>query len=218
MKKQIIILVTITAKKVTVVLKLSKKTVAQLIADAKSYEDGISKNATTFPTPNPTLANLNVLITNLELATVAASNRTRGAVAIRNAAKKALENALKILAGYVEAIANANPEHSESIVKMANMALKSRKPTARNDFSMVAGKNAGELIMIAKSEKGRVTFNFEISTDISNPANWKSVQNKSIARTTVTGLVRGTLYYGRVSRTDKTGTYQIGTVLSAFAH
>ena len=72
--------------------------------------------------------------------------------------------------------------------------------------------------MTCKSESGRVTFNFEISTDTSNPANWKSVQNKSIAKVTVTGLVSGTRYYGRVLRTDKTGTFQIGTDLSAIAH
>jgi hypothetical protein len=218
MRKQMIILVVIITKKIKVVLHLSKRTVMQLISDAKSYVDGISKNTATFATPNPSLTTVNVLIAKLATDETAAKARAKGAVAIRNASKKSLELALTDLAAYVESIANADPNNAESIAKLANMSLKAHTPKVKNDFTMAQGNNPGELIMTCKSESGRVTFNFEICTDTSNPANWKSVQNKSIAKVTVTGLVSGTRYYGRVLRTDKTGTFQVGSDLSAIAH
>ncbi len=213
-----IMLTIIVAKRVKVALLLSKKTVAQLIADAKSYVDGISKNAATFPAPSPASATMNALITKLQIDETAAMARTKGAVAVRNASKKALELGMTDLASYVESIANADPANAEAIVKLANMVLRKHTVAVKNNFTMVQGKNAGELVMTCKSEKGRVTFNFEISTDNTNPALWKSVQNKSIAKVTVTGLTSGTRYYGRVLRTDKTGTFQVGSDLNAIAH
>jgi hypothetical protein len=219
MRNRILILtVHLAAKRATVVLKLSKKTVTQLITDAKSYEDAMTKNVGTFPNPNPAFSSIDTLIINLQAATVAAKNHAKGTTAARNVARKALENALRVLAHYFESVANSNPENAEVIVQLANMSIRTRKTPGKNDFNMLTGKNAGELIMLAKSEKGSATYNFEISTDISNAANWKSVQNKTSARAVITGLITGTRYFGRVSRSDKTGTFQIGTVLSAFAH
>ena len=214
MKKPIIIMSLVVTKKIQVVLHLGSKSASQLITDARSYEDGITKNPTVFPNPDPSLATINTLIANLQATEVTAASRVKGAVQARNAAKKALELGMKAMAFYVEKTANANPDQAQTIAKLANMAIKSHSKRTKNDFTMVQGSNTGEVLMEAKSEKGRVTFNFEISTDISNPANWRSVQNKSVAKALVKGLVSGTRYYGRVSRTDKTGTYQLGQVLS----
>jgi hypothetical protein len=214
MKKPIFILAIIVTKKIQVVLFLKKRSVSQLITDAKSYTDGITKNPTIFPNPVPSLASVNTLSTNLHTAEIAAANRAKDAVKVRNAAKKTLELALVKLASYVQGIANADPDNALAIVALANMIVKKHNKAVKNDFTMVQGKNKGELLMTAKSEKGRVTFNFELSTDTSNPANWKSVQNTSLAKALIGGLAIGTRYYGRVSRTDRKGTNQIGQVLS----
>ncbi|HXC05452.1 MAG TPA: hypothetical protein VNZ86_11910 [Bacteroidia bacterium] len=215
MKKSIIVLTTIVSKKIQVVLHLHPKSVAQLIVDTKSYIAGISANAGYFPTPNPAIATVQAEMANLESTAVAAEGRAKGTVAARNAARKTLELALKALAFYVEGIANNDPDHSLAIAKAANMTIKTHTSHQKQDFSVVATKKPGELLLTAKSEKGRVTFLFELSTDISNPANWKTVQASSQAKALIRGLVSGTKYYGRVTMTDKTGQRQIGTVLSA---
>lgn len=214
MKKSFFILAIIVAKKVQVVLMLKKRSVSQLITDAKAYTDGIAKNPTVFPNPTPSLASVNTLSTDLHNAEIAAATRAKGAVKQRDAAKKALELAMVKLASYVQGIANADPDNALAIVALANMHVKTHNKAAKNDFTMVLGKRKGEVLMTAKSEKGRVTFNFEMSTDISNPANWKSVQNSSISKAIVGGLTKGTTYYGRVSRTDRKGTSQIGQILN----
>ncbi|MFI5148089.1 MAG: hypothetical protein ACHQRM_00030 [Bacteroidia bacterium] len=215
MKKSIIMLAVIISKKIQVVLHLKQRTAPQLITDAKSYVTGVSGNAGYFPVPNPPIATIQADIVNLETTSVAAQGRAKGTVAARNAARKTLELSLKGLAFYVEGIANNDPDHALAIAKAANMTVKSHTPHMKQDFKMVATKKAGELLLVAKSEKGRVTFNFELSTDISNPANWKTVQNNSKATALITGLVSGTKYFGRVTLTDRTGPRQVGTILSA---
>jgi hypothetical protein len=218
MKKSIFIMAILVVKKPVVVLNLRKKTVAQLIIDAKAYVAGVTANAVTFPTPSPALSDITPLISNLEASSSVAETHAKGAVPKRDADRAALELKLKDLAHYVEIICRANASNAASIAKMANMALKTRTAPQKQDFVMTALLTPGELLMTAKSEKGRVTFNFELSTDITNPSLWKSVQNRSIAHAKVAGLVSGTRYYGRVSRTDKIGTYQVGQVLSVVIH
>jgi hypothetical protein len=215
MKKRIIMLAVIIAKKIQIVLHLHPKPVAQLMTETKSYVAGITANPGYFPTPNPPLATITTQLTNLETTVVAATTKAKGTVAARNAARKTLELSLKTLASYVEGIANNDPDHAAAIAQAANMTIKTHTTHQKQDFIMVATKVPGELLMVAKSEKGRVTFLFELSTDISNPANWKTVQGSSHAKALITGLVSGTKYYGRVTMTDKTGIHPVGTVLSA---
>jgi hypothetical protein len=218
MKRHIFLVAMLVVKKPVVVLKLNGKSIAQVIVDANSYMDGISKNPTRFPSPSPTLADITAAVVKLEASAKTAQSRSRSDVAIRNADLKALENLLKDLAHYVETICKLDINNAEAIAKQANMQLKTHTTPQKQDFVMTALTTTGEILMTAKSEKGRVTFNFELSTDPTNPALWKSVQNKSIAHAKVTGLTSGTRYYGRVFRTDKTGTYQVGQVLNVSAH
>jgi hypothetical protein len=215
MKKQTqSITMLIVVKRIQVALRLNRKNAAQIVDDAKSYEDGISKNPGTFPNPSPSLATINTLVANLEGTFVKASSRVKGAVAEKVAAKKALELGLKSLANYVESVANANPDQAVVIVKLANMGLRSHKKATSTDFSMVQGPNTGELVLRAKGKKGSATYNFELSTDTSVATNWKSVQNNTRALAKITGLIIGTRYFGRVFRSDKSGTIQLGGVLS----
>jgi hypothetical protein len=215
MKKSIVIITVVVVKKITVVLLLNKKSVSQLITDTKSYVSGITANPGYFPTPNPAMATLNTEVASLEAAAVAAGTKAKGTIAARNAARKTLELSLKALAFYVEGIANNDPDHGAAIALAANMKVKTYTKHQKQDFVMVATKNPGELLLVAKSEPGRVTFLFELSTDISNPANWKTAAGSSHARALITGLVSGTKYYGRVTMTDGSGIHPVGTVLNA---
>jgi hypothetical protein len=211
MKSMILLVI---AKKAVVALHLRSKSPSQLLVDAKSYEDGISKNPLTFQNPNPSMATLNGLIGNLEGTFVKASSKVNGAVAAKHVAVRALQIGLKTLAVYVESVANKNPDMAEAIAGLANMKLKAHTLANKSAFAIVQGPNSGELIMTAKGKKGNATYNFELSTDISLGANWKSVQNKTVARVVITNLTSGTRYFGRVFRTDKSGTVQLGVVKS----
>jgi len=214
-KEYLMILPVLIVKKVTIVLNFRGKSRQELIADAKSYVDGLINTPNWFPYPSPSILFLQTKITALSNACVEARTQQKGSVALAKVAEKDLQQALRALAAYVEDIANNNPEMALAIVKSVNMDVKKASLPNKTDFSVKTGKKQGELILTAKAGRTSFTMNFEITLDPENPLSWRSVQHKTLASVTVKGLVSGVRYYARASRTDKNGTFPVGTVLSA---
>ncbi|HEV7231505.1 MAG TPA: hypothetical protein VGO45_09275 [Bacteroidia bacterium] len=199
---------------VQVALHVRNISAENLMADAQSYLNAIATNKRLFQNPRPPLSQIRILINELSEACAKASSRGKTGTAVKTASKRALEIKLKTLAQYVEAIANDDPEHAIEIVQTANMRVKKSTRSYKQDFSMKRSKRKGELILSIKKTAERETYRFEISTNPDFPSAWQVVQQSTRAKAVVRGLVSGTRYYARVFRTDKTGTVQVGTVLS----
>jgi hypothetical protein len=201
-------------RKVQVVLHIRNISAPNLMQDARLYIDGIARNKKWFPSPIPSLQEIRSQVNALDLACVNAASGTRAAVEAKRIAQRALKNNVLYLANYVESVANAHPDHAAEIVLLSNMHIKNSNRSYKQDFTVTPGKNKGELILTVRKATKRETYRFEISTNPDIPSYWHIIQQNTKSKATARYLTEGILYYARVFRTDKTGTRQIGQVIS----
>ncbi len=201
------------AKKVTVIHRFSEKSSIQIAGDAKHYVDCMTTNVATFASPTPTLSTITALakaVTDLQRGgTVSAEGRS----AKLKVARKALEAGLITLGHYVEDLANLDPKTAVATVQLAGMEVKHDSTHSKPPFEMKQGKNSGDLIMTVKAASRQMGHDYQLSTD---GINFKSALKTDVSSATITGLVPGTLYYGRVMRTIKGGEVQIGDVIKRY--
>ena len=92
-----------------VIISFSNYTDANFGLKAKHIIDSVTANATTFPTPSPTLAILGTQYTACNTALAAADGGSELQVATKDATRLTLSNSLKTLAIYVTAQAGTDP-------------------------------------------------------------------------------------------------------------
>jgi hypothetical protein len=135
-------------------------------------------------------------------------------VAQKNEAKAALHLKLKALAAYVESIANADPEHAESIIASAGMPEKKLRTAVSHAFDVKLTNKPGEAMLTTKGVK-RGAYIYEMSSDPSlAPASWSVIYQGVTMKFLKTGLVSGTRYFFRCSTIDKNGQSAWSSVLS----
>src|SRR5580700_10391998 len=108
--------------KVHIILRLAT-TLALFIAQAKAILAAILANAKLFPAPTPTTAQLSSDIDALDLAETATHTRTKGTVEARDAKEVIVRADLALLRGYVQSVADADPDNAPSIAQAAGMAV-----------------------------------------------------------------------------------------------
>jgi hypothetical protein len=187
----------------TVALFLNRKSIPQLIADAKFYVEQMTGN-TNFPAPNPTLAGITNEISILETAYTLSQTRVQGAVAQMHSEAKALRISLKALGAYVELQANQDIEHAGSIIESAGMTVKNLPQRAPRIFSAKAGIAPGTVKLDTKAVK-RGTYIYQMSLTSNNPNSWTEIYQGTRVKFTATDLKTGTLYYFRTCTVDKNG-------------
>jgi hypothetical protein len=214
-KSAIIILMAALAKvkKIIVVLGLSRKSVTTVISDAKHYVQSMTANVSTFATPSPSLTSVTALITALEAAETTGKTKAIGTKDQVTIAKVNLHASLASLASYVQTLANTNPETAVATVHLAGMEVKKDGAHTKPDFAMKPGISSGEIIMIVKAGKKQPGNDYQLSTD---GVTFKSFFKTTNCKATITGLVSGTKYFGRVIRASKTGDVQVGPVLFTY--
>jgi hypothetical protein len=203
---------------VHVSLHMRNITDGRLLFQARAYVASMTDNRTLFPDPVPCLAEISRLIDIFDKACVYAGSRSRDTFPQKEAAKRNLGEAIVFLGKYVSLCANRDPNRALEIISAAGMDLRKHTGYSRPDFSMKCSKNSGELIMRARSVSHRSTLRFEISRQPHIDYSWKVVQQNSRSTAIVHGLEPGTRYYGRVFRTDKTGTHLVGSILSCMVN
>jgi hypothetical protein len=197
----------------TVVLMLRKATVLQIIANARHYVQSMTGNPH-FPNPNPSLADVSADATALENAYALTLTRVKGSVAQRNEASVALHSKLKVLAFYVQTIANADPEHAESIIGSAGMMEKKSAVVTPHVFSVKLTNKPGEALLTTKGVK-RGCYIYEMSTDPNlAPASWSLIYQGVTMKFLKTGLPSSVKHFFRCSTIDKNGQSAWSTVLS----
>ena len=176
-----------TVHRVIAVLKLPAQ-VALIISIAKAIIVALTGNKA-FPTPQPTLAVISSAIADLETAEASARSRVKGAVAARNEKRAALVTLLEQLRGYVQTIADADQPHAAALIGSAGMHVKQVTARGKRTFTVAQGNVTGSVTLTAPATRGRVSYEWEVSTD--GGKTWQQLPPTTRSRAIITGLQPG---------------------------
>jgi hypothetical protein len=190
-------------------LGLSQQSVSQIITSANHYVQCMTGNVH-FPAPTPTLAAVDAQILVLTAAYNVSLTRVKGAANKMHVELSTLKVLLKGLAGYVETMANADPQNAENIINSSGMPVKKTPVHQPKIFSAVAMKTPGMVRLNSKAVP-RASYVYEMTTDLTNAASWTNIFIGGQVKFDKTGLTSGTRYYFRVA-------VSIKGVLSAWSH
>jgi hypothetical protein len=185
----------------TVVVLTVPHSVAAVLVLSKAVLQAVTANKTTFPSPNPSVAQFGSDISALDTAETAVKTKTVGTVAVRNEKLATVVADLRQLRAYVQLIANASPEQAASIAASAGMTL--RKPVVRNKSDLAAKTTvSGSVKLVAKATAGSHAHEWQYSLD---GKTWMNAPSSLQAKTTITGLQTNVLTYFRHCAVSKTG-------------
>jgi hypothetical protein len=183
------------------VLKLSPR-VKNVITFAQNITSALTNN-THFPSPNPTLATFQADVAALNTAETAVLSRTKGAVETRNAKLAIVRTDLENLKTYVQSVAAlATPTDADAIIESAGMTI--RKVTLHDKPALAAkqGSVTGTVNLAAKAAAKRASYNWQYSVD---QKTWITVPETLQAKTGISGMTAGTMYYFRVQPVTSAG-------------
>jgi hypothetical protein len=130
----------------------------------------------------------------------------------RNAKLVIVRNDLENLKAYVQSIAGAGtPENAQAVIASAGMAV--RKITAHDKAALEArqGSVSGTVNLIAKAAGRTAAYDWQYSTD---QKTWTTAPMTLQAKTGVSGLTVGTMYYFRVQAVTRTGAENWSQIVS----
>jgi hypothetical protein len=142
-----------------------------------------------FPDPNPSLATVASAITELREAQVTKETRTRGTAMARNEKLATALGLLTRLKGYVQGVANDNPENAAAIIESAGMSVKKSTAYARPPFSVKQGPTSGSARLMARSAGDRGSHHWQHSTD--GGRTWRSAPQTQQGKAVISGFVPG---------------------------
>jgi hypothetical protein len=126
-------------RRLNIALLLSDKPVPQIIAEAEHYVLMIQGNSY-FPKPSPDLPAISAQIALLDQAYHLSLTRVRGSVSAMHTELQKLCVMVSGLAGYVQTIANQDPEHAALIINSTGMQIKKAAPSPLRVFRVRRGK------------------------------------------------------------------------------
>jgi hypothetical protein len=199
------------AARAIAVLKMSHK-VKSLITFAQSVAAAMTGNVT-FPSPTPTLATFEADIAALVTAETAALGRAKGAADVRNAKLAVVRADLEALKIYIQGVVDAsNPANAESIIGSAGMSIRKVTLHDKAALGVKQGSVSGTVTLSAKAAAKKAAYNWQYSLD---QKTWTSLPQTLVAKTGVSGLTAGSIYYFRdQSLTPKGGESDWGQVVS----
>jgi hypothetical protein len=149
--------------RIVVILKLPEYEVPLLIVRARAILVAMTGN-TWFPTPSPTLAEVEAATDDLFAAETRTLTRVVDSVSERDAKRMALVALLQRLGAYVQGVAIANPEHAAEIVESAGMYLK-RAGGPRGRTFHAKQIRAGTIHVFAPGAGDGAAYEFQYSLD-----------------------------------------------------
>ena len=169
-----------------------------------------------FPNLTPPIATVKTMLDAYSAALLAAANRSRENVAVKKAARTALQDILRQLGMSVMAIANG------SLPLLAKSGFPLSKTPERKHIGnpgavkLVNGKSSGQLISSVKKVDGARSYVHELATE--EPAEttiWKG-KSTSTVKYIFNGLTPGKKYWVRVSATGSDNQTTYSPVASIF--
>jgi hypothetical protein len=176
--------------------------VPALLSVAQAIVDAISISPS-FPAPTPPLAALRSAINEVHDAQVATLRRTRGTVAVRDRKLAVLVGLLVRLKGYVEGVADEDPEHAVAIIESAGMHVKRSTARTKPGFDVQPGRVSGSVRLVVRSAGDRAAYLWAWSPD--GGSTWHALPQTIQARTVVSGLPPASTCWFRYRAVTKTG-------------
>jgi hypothetical protein len=166
-----------------------------------------------FPSPRPSLAAVASALAELEEAQSATQSRTRGTREARDAKQAALVALFRTLRGYVQGVANGDPDNAGSIIESAIMSVKRPAVQTKPPFAVKSGRVSGSVVLAVRSAGDRVSYGWQWSTD--GGIKWRVAPATTQARTEIAGLLVGTTCWFRFRVVTKDGEQDWSQPLSS---
>ncbi len=139
-----------------------------------------------FLTPTPPLATVTTAVGGLESAQAATKTRAPGSVAARDTAHSQVLVQVRQLLGYVQQIADANPEQAAEIIASAGLKSRTSVPPIKPPFAVNPGPVSGSARLAVRAAGPRAAYDWEYSLD--GGKTWVAVPTTLQAKTVITGL------------------------------
>lgn len=170
---------------------------AKLFTFAQNVTTSMANAVAVYPTPVPTLADVNTALGNYAELLQLAADRSKVQVVLKNQAKRDLLVLLSQLADYV----NLTGQGDEGVLVKSGFILnKVPQPVslkAPTRVLVLDGGNSGELVLKFKSVTGASSYLFQYTTDaMLSEESWVSIPATTTSYT-FTGLTKGSTYYCR---------------------
>jgi hypothetical protein len=165
-------------------LRLPTKASA-LVQVARAILEAMTNNRS-FPNPSPSLAAIAAAIADLQAAEVATLSRTRGTAAARDDKRAALVSLLVRLKGYVQGVADDDPDRAATLIESAGMNVKPKGGPAKAPFDVKPGAVSGSVRLVARAVAKEATYQWAWSTD--GGATWRPAPVTPQAKTVLSGL------------------------------
>lgn len=185
-------------RKLKVLLDFVRYIIPVKIEFYKKIIANLTANATTFPTPDVELTVLTGDVNKLDANFQASLGGSHLATSQMRETEKAVDEKFRIIAKYVDKIANGN----ESIILLAGF-YPTRQPASsqREHFTAENGANPGEIILRCKAFPNARSYTWQYS-EINLPLkeeDWKYAGTSTQSRFTVRNLVSMVKYWFRVA-------------------
>jgi hypothetical protein len=169
-----------------------------------------------FPNPPRPLADVSANLDALENAAVTAQGGSQGAAAARDVLPKVVEDDLKELKNYAQAVTNKNPDKALAIIESAAMTRKQFPLYMKPDFEAQMGEAAEDVVLRVKSAGKRVAYEWESS--INGGQTWIPKGVTTVAHISIHGITPGTVCLFRYRTTIKKTTGPWSQIFQFVAH
>ena len=182
-----------------IVISFTTLSDGNLESKALSIVDAMTDNPN-FPTPDPTLAELNAAVTEYSTALAGARTKDKVQVELKNIKRAALIAVLKNLAAYV----NFTSKGDRSIMASSGFDITkdvygSIVMSAPNNFKVVSGENPGEAFLKVSGIKGIKTYAYQYTADPLTDASVWVTKYVTTRSHTFEGLETAKKYWFRVA-------------------
>ena len=152
-------------------------------------------------------------IDEFEDAETNAANRTKGATALRDDKKKRVKDDLFQLHAYVHSVVDTGmtPTAAATVIESASMSVRKVKTPSIPEVQAKNAEVSGKVKLAAKSVAPAAVYSWEYSLDQSK---WSAGPETMQARSEISGLTPGSIYYFRFRALTRTGRQDYSQVVS----
>jgi hypothetical protein len=188
------------------------KTSLALIMFARKVHSAFLNNPT-FPNPVPAPSVFETHIDEFEDAESKAVSRTKGAVALRDAKKKRVQEDLALYRAYVQNVVSEGMTPAEATAAIESAYMSVRKPYTRSlsEISVKSADVSGKVRLAAKAVAPGAVYVWEYSVDQSK---WTALPEMMKSRTELSGLTPACTYYFRFRALTRAGWQDYSPVVS----
>ena len=181
---------------VLVLINFFKKPVSDALVSVGNIITNMTGNAN-FTSPTPPIATITTQRDELQEAAEIAKTGNKQERAAVKPKLRILKSSVKQLAGYVETIANANPETAEEVALSSGFPIKRLTPRGKRVFTAENTAIAGTVKVYTGTVKKAIAYEFDYTQTPETDTSWIPTETKASATRIVPGLTSGKTYYFR---------------------